>query len=135
MTGNILELVGCFGLVLIGTFDLNPFNAVLRKVHGFGAFLGIGTIAGFFWQQYIFAYYENNYKYLIFPVIITVIAFASLLLWQYFCVIADTFPPASHWLKHSNKMSCFQKLVFKCGPSKKTRFVTNYKCIYEMCNI
>eukprot|EP01084_Bolivina_argentea_P169901 294462_1 len=50
---------GSFGLTLLGIFELDPFSAILPKLHYFGGLLGAGTVIGFDLQQY-YTYREKQ---------------------------------------------------------------------------
>ena len=56
---EICEIVGCYGLLLIGTFELDPFNKYTILCHYLGGVLGVCTIIGFNYQQF-FIYSKLN---------------------------------------------------------------------------
>ena len=82
--GCILELVGCYGLVLIGTFELDPFNKAMKQFHYLGALLGVCTIIGYFYQTIMFARATNNYAILTAPIVITIIGGCGLFAWTHY---------------------------------------------------
>ena len=47
---DIFEIIGCTGLVIIGLFELDPFNVWMGRIHDFGALLGCGTLVGYILQ-------------------------------------------------------------------------------------
>ena len=56
---EICEVIGCYGLLLIGIFELDPFNKFMIMCHYTGALLGFCTVIGFNYQQF-FIYSKLN---------------------------------------------------------------------------
>ena len=112
--GDVSELIGCFGLVLIGTFDLDPFNSRLQICHYLGALLGTGTIIGFWYQQYKIGNHKGRdvAYHIIGPTILSAVAVTCFLLWQYYGYIADKYPP----VRKNRKPGCLEKLMSPCIP-------------------
>ena len=83
---TICELFGCLGLVLIGTYELDPFNKTMQILHYIGAAIGVLTVAGYGYQQYHFAKHFNNayFEYLWLPCLLSVTATVCFFLWQYY---------------------------------------------------
>mmetsp|Transcript_65415 Transcript_65415/g.80088 ORF Transcript_65415/g.80088 Transcript_65415/m.80088 type:complete len:342 (+) Transcript_65415:63-1088(+) len=52
---DIVVLIGGFGLALIGTFELDPFNNTMQTIHTTGAALGLGTVVAYTWQTVRYA--------------------------------------------------------------------------------
>ena len=114
--GDVCEVFGCFGLVLIGTFDLDPFNPTLQKLHYTGAALGVGTVVGYCYQQWVIGHYKDDIiAHAIFPIIISIIAFIAFCMWQFYGCVADRFPPQKASKK---KKSCLMKIVDHCIPTE-----------------
>lgn len=49
---DLFELMGVSGLVMIGIFELDPYNAPMRSFHNIGAATGIGTVVGMIIQAW-----------------------------------------------------------------------------------
>ena len=130
--GDIAQMVGCFGLVLIGTFDLDPFNFKLQFLHYTGAVLGVGTLIGYIWQQYVIGYYENDiWGYIWFPLAINCIAIMSFILWQSYGFVAESYPPLTARFKDpEHKGGCFfRNVIYKCVPEYKLENITKVSMI------
>ena len=56
---EICEVIGCYGLLLIGIFELDPFSKYMIICHYIGGVLGLFTIIGFNYQQF-FIYSKLN---------------------------------------------------------------------------
>eukprot|EP00485_Elphidium_margaritaceum_P009459 CAMPEP_0202707298 /NCGR_PEP_ID=MMETSP1385-20130828/19639_1 /ASSEMBLY_ACC=CAM_ASM_000861 /TAXON_ID=933848 /ORGANISM="Elphidium margaritaceum" /LENGTH=437 /DNA_ID=CAMNT_0049365987 /DNA_START=34 /DNA_END=1347 /DNA_ORIENTATION=- len=81
---DILEMIGVSGLVMIGMFELDPYNPGMKLFHYIGAAAGVGTIAGYVLQSLSRSQELDNFTPLIAPIIICVIAGTCFLLWQLF---------------------------------------------------
>ena len=51
---DVLEIIGITGLVMIGVFELDPYNPGMKFFHYFGAACGTGTVAGYCIVRYLF---------------------------------------------------------------------------------
>ena len=96
--GELLQLIGCFGLVMIGTNDLDPFNSFIQILHHFGVLLGLCTIGGYWYQEYILYKYNNNERYsllqyMLLPFLLTIMALISGIMFIYYQILASMFPP------------------------------------------
>jgi len=76
------EIIGVCGLVMIGMFELNPYNPGMKLFHYIGAAAGVGTIAGYVIQSWSRSH-EQGWQTLIAPVIIAVIGGTCFILWQW----------------------------------------------------
>ena len=110
--GDICELIGCYGLVLIGTFELDPWNKTMQWFHNTGAMMGSLTLVGFIYQQYIIAIHTKRQlnDTLIVPIILTVIAVIAYLFWNYFSNVANNYDPSK---KNGNNNSMSEKEIKK----------------------
>ena len=116
--GDMLEVIGCFGLVMIGTFELDAFNSTLQMFHYIGAGLGVGTLAGFLYQQYIIGVINDNIiAYLILPIILIIFATIGFIMWQYYGFVAMEYPPNQH-LKDSRIYQTIRNCLSPCLPDK-----------------
>jgi len=79
------QLVGVAGLVLIGMFELDPFNKWMKRFHYIGAAMGTGTIIGYFIQQLSLG------TKIWLPILISVIALSAFIAWQVFNKLTDKF--------------------------------------------
>ena len=82
---DIFEIIGVVGLIMIGIFELDPYNPPMQRFHNVGAIAGVGTIAGYMIQGFSLMKSTGNVGYAIVPIIIAIIAAISLFIWR--CVI------------------------------------------------
>merc|ERR1712013_88648 len=78
---DVPEMVGVVGLVMIGIFELDPYNEPMKLFHYVGAVLGCGTIGGYVIQGIHLVEIEGSTA-LIGPFVIVCVAFAFFILWQ-----------------------------------------------------
>ena len=79
-----LELIGCAGLLMIGIFELDPFNPCMQRIHYTGALLGCGSFAGYIYQDGNFLF-EHDGK------VLAAIAFLGFILWNVSSFISRKF--------------------------------------------
>ena len=81
---TIFELIGTFGLVLIGIFELDPYSPFLQNCHMLGVYLGFGcpfgAIAQTFWAKASFIQYVSTTPGII-SILLTVTAVVFFFIW------------------------------------------------------
>eukprot|EP01083_Nonionella_stella_P016455 45935_1 len=83
---DYLQLIGAAGLILVGIFELDPYNLWMRRMHYFGALSGVsGTVFGYAIQQYSI----GTKMWL--PILIGSVCVIAGCWWQYCCNCADKF--------------------------------------------
>eukprot|EP01083_Nonionella_stella_P225113 800651_1 len=88
-TADLCEVIGVCGLVMIGIFELDPYNPGMKKFHYLGAGMGVGTVVGFFIQAFSLSPAaaghpdDVNYGLLVLSILISLIAGSCFMLWQW----------------------------------------------------
>ena len=90
---DYFELFGMGGLVLIGTFELDPFVQILNIMHYAGAGLGTLTLVGFLTQQIIIDKHDKNGNVIgiVGGVFLGVVACISFGFWQHYTKVSNIF--------------------------------------------
>ena len=80
---DILLMIGAFGLLLIGIFEYDPFNACLRNMHVAGTTCGACAVVAFLIQSIQMSKLDGyNWKKIIPAVIIAAVCLFGWLYWQ-----------------------------------------------------
>ena len=82
----VLIIVGAFGLVTIGTFQLDPYNKTMIRFHYSGVYLSLGIFFAFNYQQIYMIYsYPDRYTYqrLWYPILLDIISAIGFGVWTY----------------------------------------------------
>ena len=97
--GEVLEMIGCYGVLLIGLFELDAFNSYLLILHYIGSFFGLFSVIAFNYQQfyvYLCKADENNASgadinivcRILLPILLDILLIAGFTSWMYFVVKA-----------------------------------------------
>lgn len=82
----VMLMAGAFGLVVIGTFQLDPNNPWMIRFHYFGVILSLAVFIAFNYQQFEMVHSNPDkytYKRVWFPIFLDIISGIGLVLWNY----------------------------------------------------
>jgi hypothetical protein len=82
---DFCEIIGVVGLVMIGIFELDPYNQSMKLLHYIGAVCGVGTIIGFVIQQYSISFAKDGEitLFALLSLFILIMAPIFFVLWQW----------------------------------------------------
>merc|ERR1719477_85938 len=100
---DILEIIGCGGLVMISVFQLDPYDPWMRHLHLVGAAFGCGTVVGCVIQGYFLMLKTGTKRPFIVSAVIAAVAFVSFCVWTYRKRVASEFADSVKTLKEVDR--------------------------------